>query len=50
VIYKLAGIVSEDAIKNAIRARVPKGTEELNLKAFQTGIELAEGWLKEHAR
>ncbi|HRS51134.1 MAG TPA: 2-oxoacid:acceptor oxidoreductase family protein [Candidatus Marinimicrobia bacterium] len=49
IIYKLSGIVSEDAVKNAIRARVPKGTEELNLKAFQTGIELAEEWLKEHS-
>jgi 2-oxoglutarate ferredoxin oxidoreductase subunit gamma len=50
VIYKLSGIVSEDAVKHAIRARVPKGTEELNLQAFRTGVELAEGWLKEHAK
>jgi len=50
VLYRLSAIVSEDAVKHAIRARVPKGTEELNLQAFQTGIALAEDWLKEHAK
>ena len=34
---KLSSIVSEDAIINAIRARVPKGTEEMNIKAFREG-------------
>ena len=48
ILYKLSGIVSEDSVKHAIRARVPKGTEELNLQAFQTGIDLAEAWLKQH--
>ncbi|MFA6473218.1 MAG: 2-oxoacid:acceptor oxidoreductase family protein, partial [Candidatus Latescibacterota bacterium] len=37
----LTGIVSEEAITEAIRANVPKGTEELNLKAFRRGMELA---------
>ncbi len=41
IIAGISKIVSEDALKNAIEARVPKGTEELNLKAFQVGIEAA---------
>ncbi len=48
VIHKLSNIVSEEAIKSAIRSRVPKGTEEINLKAFQTGVDLATEWLKNH--
>ena len=41
-IVKLSKIISENAVINAIRARVPKGTEELNIKAFKHGIELAD--------
>jgi 2-oxoglutarate ferredoxin oxidoreductase subunit gamma len=40
VIVKLSAIISENAVINAIRARVPKGTEELNIKAFKHGIQL----------
>ncbi len=39
-IEKLSKIVSEDAIINAIRARVPKGTEEMNIKAFRAGQDM----------
>ncbi len=35
-------IVSEDALEKAIEARVPRGTEEMNLKAFQVGLQEAE--------
>jgi 2-oxoglutarate ferredoxin oxidoreductase subunit gamma len=38
----LTGIVSEDAMTEAIRANVPRGTEELNLKAFRRGMELGK--------
>jgi len=48
IITKLSGVVSEDAVKHAIRARVPKGTEEININAFYTGIDLATHWLDEH--
>nr|MBC8491764.1 2-oxoacid:acceptor oxidoreductase family protein [Candidatus Neomarinimicrobiota bacterium] len=48
IITKLSGVVSEDSVKHAIRARVPKGTEEINIKAFYTGIELAVNWLEKH--
>ncbi len=39
-IERLSKIVSEDAIINAIRARVPKGTEEMNIKAFRVGQDM----------
>lgn len=48
IITRLSGVVSDDAVRQAIRARVPKGTEEINLRAFGTGIQLAEEWIKEH--
>ncbi|GAG10654.1 unnamed protein product, partial [marine sediment metagenome] len=41
---ELSGVVSEEAIRTAILARVPKGTEELNLKAFAAGLEAARGY------
>jgi len=41
VIARAAGVVSEDAVRRAIRDRVPKGTEELNLRAFDLGLEMA---------
>jgi 2-oxoglutarate ferredoxin oxidoreductase subunit gamma len=31
--------VSADALRQAVRASVPKGTEDLNLKAFECGYE-----------
>ncbi|NIA31481.1 MAG: 2-oxoacid:ferredoxin oxidoreductase subunit gamma, partial [Actinobacteria bacterium] len=42
IIAGISKIVSEEALKNAIEARVPKGTEELNLKAFQIGLEASQ--------
>lgn len=41
IISGVSKLVSEDAMKNAIEARVPKGTEELNLRAFQVGVDAA---------
>ncbi|MBF0105774.1 MAG: 2-oxoacid:acceptor oxidoreductase family protein [Deltaproteobacteria bacterium] len=40
VIERVARVVSEEAVINAIRARVPKGTEEINIKAFKCGQSL----------
>jgi len=48
IISKISGIVSEDAVLHGIRARVPKGTEDLNIQAYNTGVELAKKWLDEH--
>jgi len=36
------GVVSREAIEKAILDSVPKGTEELNLKAMKKGFELAQ--------
>lgn len=35
-------VVSEEALKQAILDSVPKGTEDLNLKAMQLGLELGK--------
>lgn len=37
----LAGLVTPEAAEHAVRERVPKGTEELNLKAFRLGMKWA---------
>jgi 2-oxoglutarate ferredoxin oxidoreductase subunit gamma len=42
VITRIAGVVSEDAVREAILTRVPKGTEEINLKAFEQGLAIAD--------
>lgn len=39
IITELTKIISIDAMQQAILARVPKGTEDLNLKAFRIGLE-----------
>jgi 2-oxoglutarate ferredoxin oxidoreductase subunit gamma len=41
IIVELTGIISKEAVIHAIRARVPKGTEETNIKAFNYGCTLA---------
>jgi 2-oxoglutarate ferredoxin oxidoreductase subunit gamma len=41
-IVHLSGIVSEEAIIKAIRSRVPKGMEEMNIKAFHLGQSLVQ--------
>jgi 2-oxoglutarate ferredoxin oxidoreductase subunit gamma len=42
IITELAGVVSHDAVEAAVLARVPKGTEELNLRALKAGFEAAK--------
>lgn len=42
IITGLSKVVSQEAVESAILARVPKGTEELNLKAFKAGLKAAE--------
>ena len=39
IITELIGHVSADSVEQAILTRVPKGTEELNLKAFRLGLQ-----------
>ena len=38
----LTGIVSRKAMEAAVRDRVPKGTEKINLKALAAGFDAAE--------
>ena len=38
----LTGIVSRDALEEAVRARAPEGTTEINLKALAAGYEEAD--------
>lgn len=38
----ISGVVGKESMKKAILARVPKGTEELNIKAFEAGISAGE--------
>lgn len=42
VLGGLSEVASPDNLERAVRARVPKGTEDLNLKALRAGIELAK--------
>ncbi len=39
-------LLDKDALKNSILENIPKGTEELNLTAFEKGYEYAKNMLK----
>lgn len=41
VLGGLSGVVKPASLEEAVLNRVPKGTEELNIKALQAGLELA---------
>ena len=41
VVGGVSGIVKQETLEKAVLDRVPKGTEELNLKALKAGFELA---------
>jgi len=43
VLGGISGVVSPAILEKAVLNRVPKGTEELNLKALRAGLELAAG-------
>jgi len=42
IIVGLTGVVSRDAIRQAVTARAPRGTEEMNIKALEAGFAEAE--------
>jgi 2-oxoglutarate ferredoxin oxidoreductase subunit gamma len=42
LISAVSSVVSAESLKEAIKARVPKGTEDLNMKAFELGRSLAK--------
>jgi 2-oxoglutarate ferredoxin oxidoreductase subunit gamma len=41
VLGGLSGVAPKETLKKAVIARVPKGTDELNVKALEVGLELA---------
>lgn len=43
VLVELTGIVSKGAISQAVAARAPRGTKEINLAALEAGFEAAKG-------
>jgi 2-oxoglutarate ferredoxin oxidoreductase subunit gamma len=42
LIGRLLEMVTTEALEAAVRSRVPRGTEDLNLKAFRFGVALAD--------
>jgi 2-oxoglutarate ferredoxin oxidoreductase subunit gamma len=42
----LTGVLDKDAVKESIKVNVPKGTEELNLMAFEKGYEYGNKLLR----
>lgn len=42
IISRIAGVVTEESMRKAILARVPKGTEEINMRAFDEGWKAGE--------
>jgi 2-oxoglutarate ferredoxin oxidoreductase subunit gamma len=42
----ITGVLDKDAVKESIKVNVPKGTEELNLMAFEKGYEYGNDLLK----
>jgi len=42
IITRVASVVSEESVREAILTRVPKGTEEVNMKAFECGLAMAD--------
>lgn len=42
VLAELTGVVGKEALKEGITRRTPKGSEKLNLEAFEAGLRLAK--------
>jgi len=45
----VGGVVTEESMRRAVTESVPKGTEELNLKAFQAGLDYGKKLLESRA-
>ena len=45
-IAALTGVLDKNALKESIKENIPRGTEELNLAAFEKGYEYAKNLLK----
>jgi 2-oxoglutarate ferredoxin oxidoreductase subunit gamma len=44
IVGLLSGLASQENLRKAVLARVPKGTEQLNLRALETGLVMAHTW------
>ena len=42
----ITGVLDENAVREAVKENIPKGTEELNLAAFQKGYEYGKSVVK----
>lgn len=42
ILTRISGVVTEESMRKAILDRVPKGTEEVNMKAFDEGWKAGE--------
>jgi 2-oxoglutarate ferredoxin oxidoreductase subunit gamma len=42
----ITSILDKDVVRESIKANIPKGTEDLNLNAFEKGYEYGQGLLK----
>ena len=47
MLTRISGAATEESVRRAILARVPKGTEEVNMKAFEEGLRVAGELLDE---
>jgi 2-oxoglutarate ferredoxin oxidoreductase subunit gamma len=50
VLGGISGIVKPETLEKAVLNRVPKGTEELNIKALHAGLEIAAKALREQEK
>lgn len=41
-LYKISKFIDKETLINSILSRIPKGTEELNIKAFEEGMNLVK--------
>jgi 2-oxoglutarate ferredoxin oxidoreductase subunit gamma len=44
IVGVVSGLASEENLRKAVMARVPKGTHEINGRALETGFALANAW------
>jgi 2-oxoglutarate ferredoxin oxidoreductase subunit gamma len=44
IVGMLSGLVGDEDLRRAVLSRVPKGTEALNQRALEAGLELAAAW------
>jgi len=49
IVVGITHVVSDDAIKNAVKRRAPRGTEEMNLKALDIGYNFAKEYTEKES-